>query len=261
MIGFRCCREIAVSRKAAPQKDIWCLLVPWTGNFLAFLSFFFFDVDQHPPIPPPRRPIMVDAATSESSTELSKTNKEITVQYPPWPGVQELIPAPSSFALSMRRFRLKKKKKICFRRRRKMPSSSQPTNDGPRAAPPSETRIEMHVGDDHVRRFRHVRPPGDGARNVGQLRAAVSAGRRTQQSAAAGGCVGQQRQAGRLDRQFRRFPNSFLTAMSDHLTTAELTEVFNTAMERSERIVSATCAWMDSIRRLAVRRAASAATG
>ena len=39
-----------------------------------------------------------------------------------------------------------------------------------------------HVGDDHVRRFRLVRPPGDGERNVDPFRATVSADFRQLQS-------------------------------------------------------------------------------
>ena len=127
----------------------------------------------------------------------------------------------------MRRFR--QNKKICFRCRRQ----SQPTNNGPRAAvPSSETRIEKRpsetitsVDSDSSGRLvtkhktsassKPVSPPVSEL-NSPLLQADVLASKiKTDHSA---------------DNS-----DAFLTAMSYHLTTAGLVEVFNTAMERSER--------------------------
>ena len=184
--------------------------IPPPSRALYVIACDLDDVDQHPPIPPPRRPIQAAAAaTSESSTELSETEKEITVQYLPWPGAEELIPAHqvSFFQCAASTRRKRRFASSAAQRSRRRGTNQQMT----------DRVLLRHLKQESksVRRFRHVRPLGDGARNVGQLRAAVSTGRRTRQSAAAGGCVDQQRQAGQLGRQFRRFPHGHVGPLDD----------------------------------------------
>lgn len=208
-----------------------------------------FEPTQHPPTPPPRRiPSTSTAAATCASTpttdppetaEFSETEKEIMVQFPPWPGAQdaELIPAPPSFASSH--------------------SSIPPVDEDELPLPPPPELSNVHVLASPNKQMservllRHLK---HGSKSMSETITSIdsdSSGRRlTEHETSAsseplsptselnsppqadGSCSNPSKKAGPDSTENS---DAFLTALSDHLTTAGLTEVYNTAMERSER--------------------------
>ena len=189
------------------------------------------DVDQHPPTPPPRRPIPA-AATSESATELSETEKEIMVQFPPWPGAQELIPAPPSFASS---------------------NASLPQEEEEDLLPPPPLDVVVASPNKQMTDRVLLRHLKHGSKSMSETITSVdsdSSGRRVTEHETSASSEPLSPPASELNSPLQQADvlaskaktddsadnsDAFLTALSDHLTTAGLTEVFNTAMERSER--------------------------
>lgn len=186
------------------------------------------DVDQHPPTPPPRR---LPASTATESSELSETEKEIMVQFPPWPGAQELIPAPPSFASSSGSL--------------PPPEEEEEELPPPPAQPISPSNKQM---TDRVL-LRHLK---HGSKSMSETITSVdsdSSGRRVTEHETSASSeplsptseLNSPLQPDVTNNKRSTENNSadnsdaFLTALSDHLTTAGLTEVYNTAMERSYR--------------------------
>ncbi|XP_046634957.1 uncharacterized protein LOC124314010 isoform X4 [Daphnia pulicaria] len=204
----------------------------------------------HPPTPPPRRP---PAPTDPPSAELSETEKEIMVQFPPWPGsqdAQELIPAPPSFACSS------------------LNSSQLPSADEEEdqivtsSAPPLATAaiapdIDPPSPNQQMSQRVLLRHLKNGSKSMSETITSVdsdSSGRRLTEHETSASSEPLSPPPSELNSPLQADVNNsgskpagldstdtnsdaFLTALSDHLTTAGLTEVYNTAMERgaSER--------------------------
>lgn len=187
---------------------------------------------QHPPTPPPRR---VPTTTSdplappESTAELSETEKEIMVQFPPWPGAQdvELIPAPPSFA-------------SCS-----LPPEEEENEE---LLPPPDVLPSPNKQMTERVLLRHLK---HGSKSMSETITSVdsdSSGRRVTEHETSASSeplsptseLNSPLQADAVEAKptgldSTENSDAFLTALSDHLTTAGLTEVYNTAMERSYR--------------------------
>ena len=221
------------------------------------------DLDQHPPTPPPRRLPSTPSPSATSSPpvdntpttgdppesgEVSETEKEIMVQFPPWPGATdvELIPAPPNFAsTSGTSIDLEGEEEKTV---------EEEDDDFLPPPPPPEVLISPNKQMSERVLLRHLR---HGSKSISETMTASvdsdSSGRRMTehetsasseplsptselnsplQEADAGNSGG-----GGSGKPEDSADNSdaFLTALSDHLTTTGMTEIFNTAMERSER--------------------------
>lgn len=196
---------------------------------------------QHPPTPPPRR---VPTATTdpppaappppETTAELSETEKEIMVQFPPWPGAQdaELIPAPPSFASSNSSL---------------LPQGTEESDELPPPPPPDVLPSPNKQMTERVL-LRHLK---HGSKSMSETITSVdsdSSGRRVTEHETSASSeplsptseLNSPLQADAVETKptgpdSTENSDAFLTALSDHLTTAGLTEVYNTAMERSFR--------------------------
>ncbi|XP_045031399.1 uncharacterized protein LOC116925408 isoform X4 [Daphnia magna] len=184
-----------------------------------------------PPTPPPRRP---PAASDPAATETLEMENEIMVQFPPWPGAHdtEVIPAPPSFACSSAN------------------SSLHPEDDDLKspAPPPQDVELSNNQMSQRVL-LRHLK---NGSKSMSETITSVdsdSSGRRVTEHETSASSEPLSPPGSELNSPLQADINSkpagldstdtnsdaFLTALSDHLTTAGLTEVYNTAMERSER--------------------------
>ncbi|XP_057373324.1 uncharacterized protein LOC130694273 isoform X2 [Daphnia carinata] len=182
-----------------------------------------------PPTPPPRRP----PATIDPAEAL-EMEKEIMVQFPPWPGSHdtEVIPAPPSFACSSAN------------------SSLHPEDDDDSIPPllPQDVELSNNQMSQRVL-LRHMK---NGSKSMSETITSVdsdSSGRRVTEHETSASSEPLSPPVSELNSPLQADINSkpagldstdtnsdaFLTALSDHLTTAGLTEVYNTAMERSER--------------------------
>ncbi|KAI9556589.1 hypothetical protein GHT06_016379 [Daphnia sinensis] len=184
-----------------------------------------------PPTPPPRRP---PATSDPVATETLEMEKEIMVQFPPWPGAHdtEVIPAPPSFACSSAN------------------SSVHPEDDDLISLPPLPQDVELPNNQMSQRvLLRHTK---NGSKSMSETITSVdsdSSGRRVTEHETSASSEPLSPPPSELNSPLQADINSkpagldstdtnsdaFLTALSDHLTTAGFTEVYNTAMERSER--------------------------
>lgn len=201
----------------------------------------------HPPTPPPRRP---PAPTDPPSAELSETEKEIMVQFPPWPGsqdAQELIPAPPSFACSSLN---SSQLPSADEEEDQMVTSSAPPLATAAIAPDIDPSSPNQQMSQRVL-LRHLK---NGSKSMSETITSVdsdSSGRRLTEHETSASSEPLSPPPSELNSPLQADVNNsgskpagldstdtnsdaFLTALSDHLTTAGLTEVYNTAMERGQ---------------------------
>jgi hypothetical protein len=196
----------------------------------------------HPPTPPPRRPAPA-TTTDPVPAELSETEKEIMVQFPPWPGSQdtELIPAPPSFACSSLNSS-------------QLPSADEEDQEDVTSLPPLPD-IELSSPNKQMSQRVLLRHLKNGSKSMSETITSVdsdSSGRRVTEHETSVSSEPLSPPPSELNSPLQADVNNsgskpagldstdtnsdaFMTALSDHLTTAGFTEVYNTAMERSER--------------------------